>query len=457
MKDRLDGWTWNSGGSDTEADSGPPSRGQYAVPRIRRTPAESARASAAWIHARWIKLVTVVTVLALAIGGWQTYKYLTRYHEQISGTHGSFPSALGTAAPERPDRVLPSGSGAPVGVVGGLVLHERDNGIAADNVRTDRTYWHYGREKTALISESVVSGAVVLWYEDGLAVSVDLHSGKPRWHTKVAGKVRDSGDRVWPSANTVIINQRDRLTGLSGRSGKQLWSIAPPKGCRGWELRPPLDLSGTEAFDATDCSGSLDGLYGVDPASGRSRWHLQDPYLDYGRLGDHTLVTLTPVGSLVTVDVSGARPRTHSAFLAHHLDLRAISDGMVILSSADDTSFTARQVSNDSSSKALWTVKADKGSELGLPRTADNRVYIPQYQPSAKAKQKKTHGSAQLLVLDARTGHELHRTELPDSLYGNPDDLDVGMMAVLGAKYGVVRVGLSGFLVSPEDQVTLAE
>lgn len=455
MKDRLDGWTWNSGDSDTEADSGPPARDRYAVPRIRRTPAQSARAAAAWIHVRRIRLVTVVTVLVLAIGGWQTYTYLTRYHEQISGTHGGFPTALGTAAPERPGRVLPSGADAPVGVVGGLVLHERDNGITANSVRTNRTYWHYGREKTALISESVVSGAVVLWYDDGLAVSVDLRSGKPRWHTKVAGKVReDTGDRVWRAGGTVVINQQSRLgsrlTGLSVRNGKQLWSIAPPKRCKGWDPRPPVDLSGVEAFDATHCSGLVwNTLYGVDPATGQTRWHIRDQAMGYGRLGDHTLVSLAAPNSLVTVDVSGARPRMHSTFVPHDASLYGVSDGMVMLSSANDTSVTARQVTTDSS-KVLWTVKADKGRALGIPRTADDRVYIPQYQRQMEAKQQKAHRSAQLLVLDARTGHELHRAELPASLYGSPDDVGVSMMAVLEAKYGVVRVGLSGFLASPK-------
>ncbi|MFJ5287968.1 PQQ-binding-like beta-propeller repeat protein [Streptomyces sp. NPDC088348] len=403
--------------------------------------------------------MTVATVLALAIGGWQTYAYLTRYHEQMTGPHGAFPTALGAAAPERPGRVLASGDDAPAAVVGGLVLHERDNGIMANNVRTDRTYWHYGREKTALIAETVVSGAVVLWYADGLAVSVDLRSGKPRWHTKVAERVReDSGDRVWRAGGAVVINQQDRLTGLSARDGRQLWSVAPPRECKGWDHRPPLELSGAEAFDATRCSGSNgDGLYGVDPASGRSRWHIKDRTIGYGRLGDHTLVSLTETGSLVTVDVSGSRPRTHSSFLSHDEYLRGISDGMVIVSSGDNTSVTARQVRNDSSSTVLWTVKAGRGRALGFPRTTDGRVYIPQYRSPVEAKQQKVPGSAQLLVLDARTGHELHRAELPASLYRSSDNLDVSTMAVLGAKYGVVRVGWSGFLVSPEDQVTLAE
>ncbi|MFE2373494.1 PQQ-binding-like beta-propeller repeat protein [Streptomyces sp. NPDC059398] len=459
MKERLDGWTWNSGDDNKEAASGPPAHDRYAVPRIRRTPAQSARAAGGWIRGRWIRLTTVVTVLALAIGGWQTYTYLTRYHEQISGTHGAFPTALGTAAPERPGRVLPSGGDASPVVVDGLALHERNDGITADNVRTGRTYWQYGREKAALISESVVGGgAVVLWYDDGLAVSVDLRSGKPGWHTKVAGKVReDSQDRVWRAGGTVVINQQDRLTGLSARNGKKLWSLAPPRGCERWDYRPPVDLADTEAFDARHCSGSEDGLYGLDPANGRSRWHLRDPYLDYGRLGDHTLVTLTPVGSLVTVDVSGSQPRVHSAFLSHHLYLRSVSDGMVILGSDDDTTFTARRVSDDSSSKVLWTVKAKKGYALGFPRTSDGRTYIPQYRPPLEAKQQKAPGSAQLLVRDARTGRELHRAELPASLYTSAEDLAGSRMAVIGAQYGVVRVGWAGFLVSPENQVTLAD
>lgn len=367
MKDRLDGWTWNSGDSDTEAGAGPPARDRYAVPRIRRTPAQSAGAAAAWVRARWIKLVTVVTVLALSIGSWQTYDYLTRFHEQMSGPHGDFPTALGSTAPERPGRVLPSGADAPVAVVGGLVLHEQDDGITANSVRTNRTYWHYGREKTALKSESVVSGAVVLWYDDGLAVSVDLRSGKPRWHTRVAGKAReDSGDRVWRGGGTVIINQQGRLTGLSARSGKQLWSIAPPKGCKRWYDRPPVELSGAEAFDAIDCSGpARDALYGVDPASGRTRWHMQDQTLGYGRLGDHTLVSLTARGSLVTVDVSGARPRAHSAFLSPHLGLRGISDGMVILSSGDDTSFTARQGEHRQQQQGSLDREGGQGAHTG--------------------------------------------------------------------------------------------
>lgn len=459
MKDRLDGWTWNSGGGDTEADPGPPRGDRYAVPRMHRTPAQSARAAVAWIRTRWIRLVTVTTVLVLALGGWQTYTYLTRFHEQMTGPHGAFPTALGTAAPERPDRVLASGNGAPAEIAGGLVLHERDYGVMASSVRTGRTYWHYGREKTTLIAESVVGDAVVLWYGDGLAVSVDLRSGKPRWHTKLAGQAReDTGDRVWRAGKTVIINQQDRLTSLSAGNGKLLWSLAPPKGCKAWDRKAPVGLSGTAAFDATHCSETEGvSLYGVDTADGRTRWHIRNEVVGYGSLGDHTLVSVGVTGSLVTVDVSGPRPRMRSSSLSPETYLRGISSGMILLSTGKDTSLTARQVSSDSSSKVLWTVKAEKGRVLGIPRVADGRVYIPQYQSPARAEQHKAPGPPHLLVLDSRTGHELHRTALPASLYRNPNAVATGTMAVLGANSGVVRVGWIGFLVSSEDQVALAE
>ncbi|WP_406136494.1 PQQ-binding-like beta-propeller repeat protein [Streptomyces sp. NBC_01089] len=460
MKDQLDGWTWKSGDSDAEADPEPPGRGRYAVPRIRRTPAQSARAAAAWIRARWIKLTVSVTVLVLAVGGWQTYDYVTRFHEQMSGPHGDFPAALGTTAPKRPGRVLTSGDSTPAGIVGGLVLNEQSDGTVATNVRTGKSYWHYGREKAALLAESLVGDAVVLWYDDGLVVSVELRSGKPRWHTKVARKVRsESGGRVWHAGDTVIISRQNRLTGLSARSGKQLWSIAPPTGCKEWDTRAPVDLSGTEAFDATECSRTeayAKELYGVDPASGRTHWHLKDESIGYGRLGDHTLVSLTLSGSLVTADVSGARPQIHMTALSHDAHLRGISDGMVLIGSKDDTSLTARQVGDDSSSKALWTVKAGKGYELGLPRTADGRVYIPRYERLTAPPTHQDPGAAQLLVLDARSGHELHRTVLPASLYEGTDDVGTGTMAVLGAGYGVVRVGWTGFVASAA-QVSLAD
>lgn len=179
--------------------------------------------------------------------------------------------------------------------------------------------------------------------------------------------------------------------------------------------------------------------------------------MGYGRLGDHTLVSEGLRDSLVTVDVSGTRPLTHTTKLSHEEGLRGLSDGMVLLG-PDDTSLTARQVSNDGSSKALWTVKAGKGRELGISRIADGRVYIPEYRPRTKPRQHIAPGLGQLLVLDARTGHELHRTTLPTSLYENAYGAEPGTMTVLSAGYGVVRIGWSGFLSpSSTEQVILAD
>ncbi|WP_328536541.1 outer membrane protein assembly factor BamB family protein [Streptomyces sp. NBC_00344] len=459
MNDKMDGWTWKSADAE-EAEAPPPTNRQWVVPR--RSPAESARAAAAWFRAEWIKLTTVLVVIALAIGGWQTYTYLTRYHEQTSGPHGDFPAALGSGAPLRPDRVQARLGSPPVGIVGGLLLKERNDGITADNVRTGKEYWHYGREDTALITEWVSNDTAFLWYEDGLAVAVNLHSGKPRWHAEVPGSTRDSGNRVWVSGDTLFVSRTDQLTALSTRGGKRLWSVAPPKGCKAWDQRTLVGLDGVEAIDANDCSRDSEHaevLFGVDPATGSTRWHVDEEAIGYRRLGAHTLATLTLGGALITTDVSGAEPRTRETPLSHDVTPRGAgrSDGLLLLGSDENRSLTGRQVSADSSSKALWTRKASKGLEFGIPRTTDGRVYVAQYRTPMAIRRNGGSGTAHLLVLDARTGHELHRTALPASLYDHVDDLALDQMSIVEAKYGIVTVGWIGDLVNSAAQAVLAE
>lgn len=237
MKDDLDGWTWNSSGTESEDPPvvGPDGR----VPRIRRSPAESARATAAWVRVRAVKLVTVAVVLALAIGGWQTYKYLTRYHEQMSGPHGDFPAALGSSAPVKPSRVVATFEGSMSGIAGGLYLHEEPRGVTAFSLRTGKSYWHYGREKTGLVDVTNSRDTVVLSFDDQLVVGIDAHSGKPRWHVKVPGNAKSGQSRLWLDEDTVFLSQLARSPLLRCTTESGSGRLPRPRGAGSGPSGPP--------------------------------------------------------------------------------------------------------------------------------------------------------------------------------------------------------------------------
>ncbi|WP_405687183.1 PQQ-like beta-propeller repeat protein [Streptomyces sp. NBC_01387] len=455
MKDDLDGWTWNSSGTESEDPPvvGPDGR----VPRIRRSPAESARATAAWVRVRAVKLVTVAVVLALAIGGWQTYKYLTRYHEQMSGPHGDFPAALGSSAPVKPSRVVATFEGSMSGIAGGLYLHEEPRGVTAFSLRTGKSYWHYGREKTGLVDVTNSRDTVVLSFDDQLVVGIDAHSGKPRWHVKVPGDAKSGQSRLWLDKDTVILSQPASVTALAVHDGKRLWTAPPPKGCRKWAVRAPVALKDVVAYRATDCEGSSDEyvLSGMDRSTGHPRWQLKDEITGYWRLDDHTMATASVRDALVVTDVSGSRPRTRSTALSNDLSLGYADDNIMVFDSSNSRTLTAIRVTADRN-RTAWTHPAAKGLEFGRPWIADGRVYVTQGVPPLDARRDKVPASARLLVLDARTGHELSRADLPKSLFQGENEDQRSLPAIRGAGSGVVLIGWADFAFSSVD-LALAE
>ncbi|MEV6790597.1 PQQ-binding-like beta-propeller repeat protein [Streptomyces sp. NPDC051320] len=449
MNDKRDGWTWKSADSEAETEVPPRTNRPWVVPR--RTPAESARATAAWFRAKWIKLTTVLVVLALAIGGWQTYTYLTRYHEQMSGPHGDFPAALGSSAPLRPAHSTRF-SATPEWVSGGLSLYKdmSGRGLTARGLRTDKSYWHYARKDTELLTATASEDTAVLWFGDGVVVGVDLRSGKPRWHVKVPGETDRNESRSWYTEGTVLLGRPDSVIGLSVRDGERLWSAPPPKGCRSWDDRAPIYLKDVLAFDAVRCSQGSERdstLFGLGRDTGRIRWHITDPVTGYGRLDDHTLAALTVRSSLVVTDVSDDRPRSRSTQLSNEVALRGMGDDTVLLDTDDSTSLMARRVNSDGSSKVIWTRKADGGRQFGNPGIADGRVYVVQSRAPVDARRKHLPGDGRLLVLDSHSGRELHRSPLPESLF-TEDDFWTQSPAIRGVGSGVVLIGWNDIALS---------
>lgn len=414
---------------------------------------------------RAVAAAVIAAVVAGAVAGWLEWRHAHRFHEHVSGAQGAFPTALGDTAPAAPARVLRHTSNSYGVMDGALSIDEASDGIVARNLRTGKEYWHYGRSKAVLGRVAFTGGGdtVATWWQDGVVVGIDVRSGKPRWHAKVSYGIHDPAKDddfagIDFAGTLVVAASGDGITAFDEHSGKRVWKGAIPNGC-------VLGSGGAVAMRGAvvtraRCRGSDDQaeqLLGFDVRHGTLRWRVVDGLHSLVPADDHTLVTSqwTARRTGASVDVSGTKPVVTTR-RADDEDPTVAAGGGIALGDyqADGVRLTAYGVTDGGK---RWTWKPAKGRTFGRPLIADGRVYVVQ-QPSASSSspsldEKITVRGADLVVLDAATGRQLHSTPLPSltSDLGQYDISSDARLQITQAGHGVTAIGWAPSILSGTD------
>ncbi|MGW3570846.1 outer membrane protein assembly factor BamB family protein [Streptomyces sp. NPDC000941] len=381
--------------------------------------------------------LAVALVLALGAGGWQAYARFTDDdgpREWTKGPYDKAPAALGKTAPARPGEMVRRLNQVPEAVVGGLALYDDrtragETRLTAVGLRTDRTYWEYGRDAN-LYDLGVGDELAVLWWHDGGLTAVDLRTGEPRWHTEAP---RTSTDRhhslvtnLRVTDQVVLAESEEEVWALSPADGKRRWRAAPPKGCERWSpVDPPLTLREVYVVAAGDCPDdpALDldpqtdrmAQVGLAADTGTVRWRFPHdaalrPYLP----ADGTTLVLAPArrdGGMAVTDVSGRRPGTRTLPFPGGERSRGATAHTLVAQERDDPGALRGYALDDG--RRQWTHRAAKGTRLGRALVAEGRVYVVE-QPLQEAGRPPPAGPSRLLVLDAERGGLVHSMSLPE-------------------------------------------
>ncbi|MEW1866242.1 MULTISPECIES: PQQ-binding-like beta-propeller repeat protein [unclassified Streptomyces] len=413
---------------------------------------------------RALGTVVAAVVAALAVGGWLALRAGNPYHEHVGGAQGAFPTALGSGAPAAPDRVLRRTSQS-YGVDGGLSVDETDDGVAAHDLRTGKEYWHYGRSGTELGTVGLTGsgGTVATWWKDGTVVGTDVRTGKPRWHAKVTyGKPAGSSDTFAALdvvSGLVVVESRDAITAFAEDSGKRVWRGAVPKGCR-------LSSGGVFAMRGAvvaraECAGTGKAgddlpLIAFDTRRGTVRWKVDSGLNRLRPVDDHTLVTSlwTRDGIGAVVDVSGRTPRVTTWPVPALHPTEAAGDGIMLCADNTAGSSDGTLVAYDVADRTKhWTRRPAKDTRLGPPLIEDGRVYVVQ-QPLLPRSGTPKAVASDLLVLDARTGRQLHSTRLPPVRPASGETGDTfAALTPWQAVDGVVAVQWTGMFSGTDDDL----
>lgn len=381
--------------------------------------------------------LAVALVLALGAGGWQAYARFTEDddgpHEWTKGPYGKAPAALGKTAPARPGEMVRRLNQVPEAIVGGLALYDDrtragETRLTAVDLRTNRTYWEYGRDAD-LYDLGIGDELAVLWWHDGGLTAVDLRTGEPRWHAEAPRTAPDGfhlqTTRLGVTDQVVLAESEEEVWALSAADGKRRWRAAPPKGCEGWSpVDPPLALREVYVVEAGDCPDdpALDddpqtdrmAQVGLDADTGTVRWRFPhdaaiQPYLP----ADGTTLVLAPArrnGGMEVTDVSGRRPGTRTLpFPGGERGRGATARTLV---AQDDALGELRGYALDDG-RRRWTHQPATRTQLGRALVADGRVYVVE-QPFMVAGLRTPAGPSRLLVLDAERGGLVYSVDLPE-------------------------------------------
>ncbi|MFK4269498.1 outer membrane protein assembly factor BamB family protein [Streptomyces milbemycinicus] len=415
--------------------------------------------------------LAVALVLALGAGGWQAYARFTDDdgpREWTKGPYGKAPAALGKTAPARPGETVRRLNQVPEAIVGGLALYRSytPDGfrLTARNVRTDRIYWQYGRDKAILGGLEVGDELALLRWNGGDLTAVDLRTGEPRWHAETPRPL----NLYHAVGGTVLAESEEEVWALSAADGKRRWRAAPPKGCERWSaVDPPLALREVYVLAAGDCPDDpavapdpqTDRMaqVGLDADTGAVRWRF--PHDAQGQRylpANDTTVVLAPVrrdgGGMAVTDVSGRRPATRTLPFPDRERARGTT-AHTLVAQADDGPGALRGYALDDG-RRRWTHRAAKGTRLGRALVADGRVYVVE-QPLQEVGWPPPASPSRLLVLDAERGGLRYSMSLPEldrSGSGEPQQL-----VPSHAGDGVIAVSWSQFPGTGPDVLLLTE
>ncbi|MDW6061463.1 PQQ-binding-like beta-propeller repeat protein [Streptomyces sp. FXJ1.4098] len=423
--------------------------------------------------------LAVALVLALGAGGWQAYARFTDDdgpREWTKGPYGKAPAALGKTAPARPGEMVRRLNQVPEAVVGGLALYDDrtragETRLTAVDLRTNRTYWEYGREAN-LYDLGIGDELAVLWWHDGGLTAVDLRTGEPRWHAEAPRTAPDDFHSLTThlrvTDQVVLAESEEEVWALSPADGKRRWRAVPPKGCERWfPVDAPLTLREVYVLEAGDCPDDpavapdphTDRMaqVGLDADTGAVRWRFPHDAQSQRYLpANDTTVVLAPVrrdgGGMAVTDVSGRRPATRTLPFPDRERARGTT-AHTLVAQADDGPGALRGYALDDG-RRQWTHRAAKGTRLGEALVADGRVYVVE-QPLQEAGRTPPAGPSRLLVLDAERGGLRYSMSLPEldrSGSGEPQQLEPSL-----AGDGVVAVSWSRFPGTGPDVLLLTD
>lgn len=180
------------------------------------------------------------------------------------------------------------------------------------------------------------------------------------------------------------------------------------------------------------------------------------------RADDDTLVTAMwgYRGGGARVDVSGKQPVITTRRSPDETVSIASDAGIMVCDTTShdlpERTLTAFGVADG---QQRWARQPAEGTRFGWPLLVDGRVYVVQ-QPELSNRHIPQTGPSELLVLDARTGRQLHTMRLP-ALPVDSERLAHDPSASLTAQQavgGVVTIGWSGLFAGPTgDQLVVAE
>ncbi|WP_327429498.1 outer membrane protein assembly factor BamB family protein [Streptomyces sp. NBC_01236] len=388
-------------------------------------------------------IALVLCVIALLVSWYQS-------RDVFTGAHGPFPAAFAAGAPVAPERVVRRTSDEHA-LVHGLSLQWTDSGVTAVNLRTGKEYWRYERrDANEVVWEFKVSErTVVVGHDDGRLVGIDLRTGKLLWRVEI----RDDDYRsVELAGGQVVTGAPGAVRAFDERDGRSLWTVKMSESCPEVLVYSVHALPDHLSAVHVMCNvSSVDRdeyelLLGVDNRTGKVLWRQRtvDPKLTVWGDG-HTLVAPDPdrprTIQLLDVNRQGISPR--ATLPLDGWDVVAGGSGIVLSgtdpkegSEDDDTLLQAYDTRDGQPS---WQLRAPTGQEYGFPEVADGRVYVVR-QPFLTEADEGRRIHADLLILDADTGHLLHTLRLPAMTA--PDDSDYfGKLDILDTADGAVSIG----------------
>ncbi|MFJ9814704.1 PQQ-binding-like beta-propeller repeat protein [Streptomyces sp. NPDC101151] len=395
----------------------------------------------------WGVFIVLVLLATARLQDW----YESR--DVFTGAQGPFPAAFATGAPAAPEHVIRRTADEQV-LVHGLSLRWTDSGMAAVNLRTGKEYWRYERRDThnpAVWSFGVSERTVVARFTDGKLVAIDLRTGKLLWHAEI--RAGDHPRSVKLVGGRAVTEDPGAVRAFDERDGRTLWTVKTPESCPEVFLRSvhvlPDRLSAVHVLcnAASDDDRDVYGLLlGVDNRTGKILWQQRtvDPELAAWADG-HTLAAPDPdrPQAVRLLDMNRRRISARAALSLGKRDVVAAGSGTVVSgtdpkerSKDHDTLLRAYDTRDGQPS---WRLRAPSGQEYGFPKVADGRVYVVR-QPFLTAADAGRRIHADLLVLDAGTGHLLHTLRLPAMTTHNDVD-DSEKLDILDTADGAVSIG----------------
>jgi outer membrane protein assembly factor BamB len=370
----------------------------------------------------------------------------------VTGAHGAFPAALGSAAaPLVPSHVLRRTTADGI-VVHGLSIQSTGAGVRAVNIRSGAEYWRYerggygegngdGDENRGYYAPTLQVSArtVVAGFVDGRLTAIDLRSGRILWHRSIPKGESDRRTFARLTGGRVIFDTPAGIRALAERTGRTLWTATRPAVCdetpvgRVYAFPDHLitasascdvlvterRVAGTDVTPSVTRSSAL--LLGIDDRTGKVLWRQQkgEQYDDLLRADTRTLAAVGPERRtprpvrLLDVSREGAPVRT--TFSIHLLARVTTADGIAVTTVDphiyDTESPTLLSAYDTGTGRLRWKLRAPTGQKYGDPVVANGRVYVVR-QPIFKYADAGHGTTADLLVLDARTGRSRQVLEL---------------------------------------------